>query len=188
MLSGACIMTTRKILDSVGGFDDSFPLYFEDTDWSLRVRKAGYQLYTVPEAHIIHYYNQSAKQDIGVSSRKYNESSEKYLRKHFGKGQLSLFRLLIKCMKTPATVNAVYEEKGILTAPPAFIFKNDAKKLFLLSPVDLMVPSAGSFFEGNSFIIPEDLWALLGEGRYYVKVVDFRNFHDCGAWQWTKKI
>ena len=187
MLSGACIMTTRKILDRVGGFDDSFPLYFEDTDWSLRVRKAGYQLYTVPQAHIIHYYNQSAKQEIGVSSRKFNESSEKYLRKHFGEGQLSLLRLFMRFMKARTIIHAVYEERGILTTPPAFTFKDVSKKLFLLSPVDLMIPSAGSFFEGNSFVIPEDLWALLGEGRYYAKVVDLKHFHDCGSWQWTKK-
>jgi hypothetical protein len=187
MLSGACVMTTRKVLDAVGGFDDSFPLYFEDTDWCLRVKKAGYHLYMVPKANIVHYYNQSAKQDMQASQEKFHESSDKYLRKHF-KGQLSLFRLvqrLHKCGRNK--VSAMYEDMGILTVPPTFTFQDSSKKVLLLSPVDVLIPSAGSFFEGSSFEIPEDLWELLGERRYFVKALDLDRFKDCGSWRWERR-
>jgi GT2 family glycosyltransferase len=187
MLSGACIMTTKKILDVVGGFDEIFPLYFEDTDWCLRVRKAGYTLYMVPQANIIHYYNQSAKQDVEASQEKFNYSLDKYVRKHF-KGQLFLLHQILKLQKYGLNkISAIYDDIGILATPPVFTFKNISRKLLLLSPVDSLIPSAGSFFEGNSFQIPEDLWDCLGESRYFVKAFDLKQLKDCGSRSWVKQ-
>ncbi len=187
MLSGACIMTTKKVLDVVGGFDEIFPLYFEDTDWCLRARKAGYRLYMVPQANIIHYYNQSAKQDMKASQEKFNYSLDKYIRKHF-KGQLFLSRQNQRLHKLSSNkASTMYEDKGILNTPPVFTFKDKSKKLLLLSPVGSLIPSAGSFFEGNSFETPGDLWDCLGEGRYFVKAMDLERFKDCGSWSWVKQ-
>jgi len=187
MLSGACIMTTRRVLDEIGGFDDSFPLYFEDTDWSLRVRKAGYRLYMVPKANIIHYYNQSAKQDMQASQKKFQESSGKYLGKHF-RGQLFSLRLVQRFHAAARnTISAMYEDMGVLTVPPTFTFQDSSKKVLLLSPLGSFIPSAGSLFEGKFFAIPQDLWGLLGAGRYFVKVVTFDRFADRGSWSWVKR-
>jgi GT2 family glycosyltransferase len=186
MLSGACIMTTRGVLERVGGFDDSFPLYFEDTDWCLRVRKSGYHLHMVPDAHVVHYYDQSAKQDRKASREKYGESLNIYLGKHF-KGKLPLLRTVLKLLKGRNKVSAIYEDRGALTTPPRFTFSDESRKLFLLSPIDSLIPSAGSFFEGTFFRIPEDLWGLLGEGRYFAKAFDLRRFKDCGSWSWVKQ-
>jgi len=187
MLSGACIMTTRKIIEHIGGFDETFPLYFEDTDWFLRVRKAGYDLYMAPDAHIIHYYSQSAGQDMESSQKKFDDSMEKYIRKHF-RGQLSLYNQLKKlknCGHKKAYMH--YDEMGNFTASPAFTFEDSARKLLLLSPVETMIPSAGAFFEGTSFCIPEDLWDSLWQGRYFVKVFDLMHLKSCGAWSWRKE-
>jgi GT2 family glycosyltransferase len=187
MLPGACIMTTKKILDVVGGFDEIFPLYFEDADWCLRVRKAGYYLYTVPQANIIHYYNQSAKQDIEASREKYQYSLDKYVKKHF-KGQLFLLRQSRRLHKAVGNrPSAFYDDKGIFTAPPVFTFPDSSRKLLLLSPVDSLIPSAGAFFEEDSFKIPGDLWDCLEEGRYFVKTMDMDNFRSCGSWSWLKQ-
>jgi len=187
MLSGACIMTTRRVLDEIGGFDDSFPLYFEDTDWSLRVRKAGYRLYMVPKANIIHYYNQSAKQDMRASQKKFQESSEKYLGKHF-RGQLFFLRLVQRLHAAGRNaISAMYEDMGVLTVPPTFTFQDSSRKVLLLSPLGSFIPSAGSLFEGKSFEIPHDLWGLLGAGRYFVKVVRLDRLADRGSWSWVKQ-
>lgn len=187
MLSGACIMTTRGVLERVGGFDDSFPLYFEDTDWCLRVREAGYALYMVPQAHIIHYYNQSAKHDAEAASRKFSDSQDKYLKKHFNSWQLSLLYGIAKVKKGRSRQSSTFADLGTQTAPPVFSFKDDSRKLLLLSPVDSLIPSAGSFIEGNSFVVPEDLWELLGEGRYFARALNLEEFRECGSWTWTKQ-
>lgn len=187
MLAGACIMTTRKVIDRVGGFDEAFPLYFEDTDWCLRTGRAGYRLYMEPRANIIHYYNQSAKEDSGTSWGKYLDSQERYLRKHFGRAKLFMLRRLQRPMGGLRKSPAHAEDRGLLTEPPGFAFEEGAEKLFLLSPVDTFMPSAGSFFGGDSFRISGDLWERLGRGRYYAKALRLEGFGDCGSWTWMKK-
>lgn len=185
MLSGACIMTTRKVIENVGGFDDSFSLYFEDTDWCLRVRKAGYRLYMMPGSNIVHYYNQSAKQDTGASQEKFSASMDRYMDKHFRR-YLPLLHAALKLTER-RRFPSVYEDMGPLAAPPHFTFRDDSRKLFLLSPLDSLIPSAGSFLkETASFSIPEDLWELLGEGRYFAKAFKLHGFEDCGSWSWVK--
>jgi len=187
MLSGACILTTRKILDAVGGFDEIFPLYFEDTDWCLRLGKKGYHFYMVPDANIIHYYNQSAKQDIEASKEKYDFSQAEYLRKHF-RGRYFLLRGALRVHKTiEHKVSGIYDDKGVFASPPVLTFESGSKKLLLLSPVASLIPSAGSFFEGDSFRMPQDLWDCLEDGRYYVKTIDLDVFQPCGAWTWVKQ-
>jgi N-acetylglucosaminyl-diphospho-decaprenol L-rhamnosyltransferase len=187
MLSGACILTSRKILDAVGGFDEIFPLYFEDTDWCLRLVKKGYQLYMVPQARIVHYYNQSAKQDVEASRGKYDFSSAEFLKKHF-RGRYLLLRGALRLHKAIGhRVSGTYDDKGVFTSPPVLSFESRSRKLLLLSPVASMIPSAGSFFEGNSFEAPKDLWGCLGDGRYYVKVIDLDSFRTCAAWSWVKQ-
>jgi GT2 family glycosyltransferase len=186
MLAGACIMTTNKVLDRVGGFDDSFSLYFEDTDWCLRVRKAGYRLYTVPRANIIHYYNQSAKQDAGSAGEKFDDSLNKYMRKHFG-NQYALLRRFQRFGAFSGNETFLsFEDIGRFSEPPVFCFKDRSKKLLLLSPVDTLIPSAGAFIEGDSFRIPGDLWGLLGAGRYFAMAINLESARDKGSWTWAK--
>lgn len=45
----------RSVVDKVGGMDESFPgAAAEDTDWTIRMRRAGYQLYFEPAAKVQH--------------------------------------------------------------------------------------------------------------------------------------
>lgn len=187
MLSGASIMTTKKVLNEVGGFDESFPLYFEDTDWSLRVRQAGYRLYMEPRANIVHYYNQSAKQNSSVSQKKFDASLDLYVRKHYGRWSRPFrqIRKFLACARN--RVWSTFDDMGTLAVPPVFTFGDISKKLLLLSPADSMMPSAGSFFEGLSFAVPGDLWGCMGEGRYYVRAFKLDSFSECGSWSWIKR-
>jgi len=60
LASGSAAIYRRKMLDEVGGFDESFFLYCEDTDLGLRARWAGWKCYYVPGAVVEHRYSQSA--------------------------------------------------------------------------------------------------------------------------------
>lgn len=52
--SGCCVLYPTEVLKKVGLFDDSYFLYWEDTDLSMRIRRAGYKLYFCPESFIWH--------------------------------------------------------------------------------------------------------------------------------------
>jgi GT2 family glycosyltransferase len=54
-VSGACMMTTKKIHNDLAGFDEKFFLHFEDLDYCRRVRQLGYRVLFVPAAGVFHY-------------------------------------------------------------------------------------------------------------------------------------
>lgn len=52
--TGCCILFKREVLEKVGLFDERYFLYYEDADLSERIKKAGYMIYYVPQACLIH--------------------------------------------------------------------------------------------------------------------------------------
>ena len=53
--SGACLLTSRVIFDSIGGFDtETFFMYCDDVDYSWRVKLAGYRVVYSPAARVFH--------------------------------------------------------------------------------------------------------------------------------------
>jgi O-antigen biosynthesis protein len=58
-VTGACLMTKRTVFDEVGGFDEAFPIDFNDVDFCLRVRRAGYRIVWTPYARLFHHESAS---------------------------------------------------------------------------------------------------------------------------------
>ena len=59
--SGASMMIRREVLHAIGGLDENYFLYFEDTDFCFRAKKAGFSTWSVPESRIMHISGQSTK-------------------------------------------------------------------------------------------------------------------------------
>ncbi len=53
-VSVACLMTRCAVFDEVGGVDPAFPVDFNDVDYCLRVRCAGYRIVFTPYARLTH--------------------------------------------------------------------------------------------------------------------------------------
>jgi GT2 family glycosyltransferase len=73
-VTGCCFLTRSSIIRKVGMLDARFFIYYEDTDWSFRIKKEGYKLLYEPGAKIFH--------EVGKS----NDN-----RDSFGEGNLSPF-------------------------------------------------------------------------------------------------
>jgi GT2 family glycosyltransferase len=58
--SASAALYRRAMLDEIGGFDEDFFLYSEDTDLGLRARWAGWKCLYVPDAVVDHRYSHSA--------------------------------------------------------------------------------------------------------------------------------
>jgi GT2 family glycosyltransferase len=52
--TGACVLISREVLETIGMFDENLFLYFEDTDLSVRAQRKGFQILFCPEAVIWH--------------------------------------------------------------------------------------------------------------------------------------
>lgn len=55
-VSGAAFVIRKSLLDEIGGFDEDFFIYYEETDLSLRARLAGYTSLYVPTSIVYHEY------------------------------------------------------------------------------------------------------------------------------------
>ena len=79
-VSGACMLVRRQGFEEVGGFDERFFLYCEDTDLCLRLRQAGYEVVYRPDAVVAHVGGASEDRSrllhVAVASR------IRYARKH----------------------------------------------------------------------------------------------------------
>ncbi len=58
--SGSAALYRREMFEAIGGFDEDFFLYCEDTDLGLRARWAGWKCWYAPTAVVYHHYSHTA--------------------------------------------------------------------------------------------------------------------------------
>jgi N-acetylglucosaminyl-diphospho-decaprenol L-rhamnosyltransferase len=59
---GAALMVRGDTLAQVGGFDERYFMYCEEIDLCRRIKQAGWEIYCVPAAEIVHLVGQSTQQ------------------------------------------------------------------------------------------------------------------------------
>jgi GT2 family glycosyltransferase len=55
-------MVRREVIEQVGLLDERFFIYCEEIDWCLRLKAAGWGIWCVPEAEIVHHVARSTEQ------------------------------------------------------------------------------------------------------------------------------
>lgn len=60
-LGAACVVRPEAVAQ-VGWLDEDYFMYVEEIDWCLRFKRAGWEIWCVPKAVIIHYEAQSTRQ------------------------------------------------------------------------------------------------------------------------------
>ena len=70
-VSGACFAIRRELLDLIGPLDEGYFLYFEETDFCLRAKQAGWSCWVVPQARVMHF--EGAATGITASKRRLPE-------------------------------------------------------------------------------------------------------------------
>lgn len=62
-VSGACLMVRGPVLREVGVLDERFFMFYEEIEFCHRIKRAGYAVYYVPEAQVVHHWMGSVKQN-----------------------------------------------------------------------------------------------------------------------------
>lgn len=60
-VTGAAIMISKQVIEKIGLFDERYFLYYEDSDYCVRAKKAHFKIMYVPEAIVYHLNAQSTK-------------------------------------------------------------------------------------------------------------------------------
>ncbi|MCS7179712.1 MAG: glycosyltransferase, partial [Anaerolineae bacterium] len=82
-VSGACMFVRREVIEQIGLLDERFFLYFEDNDWCLRMRKAGWRVLYDPRFEVVHLGGASLPQRRHASQI-YDQSLVRFIAKHYG--------------------------------------------------------------------------------------------------------
>jgi GT2 family glycosyltransferase len=93
---GAALAFRRLTFEAVGGFDESFFMYFEEVDLCQRLSRKGQQVHFVPEAEILHVGGASTEQERARMNLQYFASLAKYYRKHYPRLFLLELVLIVK--------------------------------------------------------------------------------------------
>lgn len=76
-VTAACMLVKRKVFEEVGGFDEKFAVAFNDVDFCLKIRKAGYLIVYTPYAELKHYESKSrGYEDTDEKVRRFNSEIE----------------------------------------------------------------------------------------------------------------
>jgi len=85
--AGACLLIRSELVREKSGLiiDRKFPFYFNDVDSCKRVYDAGYRIFVLPDAKVIHHLGSSfARRDEGWKLGESHASLLRYLFKHHG--------------------------------------------------------------------------------------------------------
>lgn len=59
-VAGASMIIRRAVFDAIGVLDDKYFMYFEEVDFCLRAKRAGWPCWYVPQSKVVHFVGQSS--------------------------------------------------------------------------------------------------------------------------------
>ena len=75
-VTAACMMVRKEVFNEVGGFDESLPIAYNDVDFCLRVRNAGYRIVCTPHAEL--YHVESASRGYPKTEREFTDMQNRW--------------------------------------------------------------------------------------------------------------
>lgn len=96
VLMGACLLVRKEVLDQVGILDENYFIYSEEVDLCYRIQRAGWRIYWVPQAEIVHFGGQSTQQASTEMFLNLYQSKIQYFRKHYGWTAAQIYKLILR--------------------------------------------------------------------------------------------
>ena len=156
-LSGAVMAIRADAFDDAAGFDERFPLYFEENDFLRRVRG---DIVYVPAARCRHLYNQSAGGSPEAAAL-YALSEGQYLHKWGG-----LFAKRFEQRRSDSLVRPLAQrrtgESGL----------REGGVVIEASPLASFETAAGYFATETSADLPDDIWRAYRGDVLYLRAVE----------------
>lgn len=109
--SGCCLLIPVGIIESIGLMSEDFFLYCEDTEYCLRIQRAGYEILYEPNSKIYHKVNASTSKITGIQTY-YLVRNKMYIVKKYIKNQykfMAYFYTLSETIKRVLTKEYEYE-------------------------------------------------------------------------------
>lgn len=120
-ITGCSLFFRRELLDTVGYMEDDYFLYYEETDWNIRVKQKGWRIKYIPESQVFHKVSASSGGEANIAPYvAYYEIRNRYIM--IKRTQARIFR---------ATAFAYLLWKSLLKVVKIYLKNQDRKKLRL---------------------------------------------------------
>jgi GT2 family glycosyltransferase len=177
-LSGALLAFRRDAWTRIGPFDEGYRLYFEETDWLLRLKRNGGRSVHVPAARAAHWHAQSSFREP-AAARWFAEAEQRFRRRHYGAAVRAALSLAGRADARPQPVpDAPLAAVARGSAPPRL----DGDRLGIrapgswveLAPRERGFPAAAERLDAgaSAWEIPRDVWRRPGTPTLHVRGVD----------------
>ena len=96
-IMGADMFLRKSIFEEIGGFDEDFFLYYEETEFCFRLKRLGYKILWNPNTSIIHYIGASGMEISGINYwilEQLQKSKILYFRKCHGNGVATIVKYI----------------------------------------------------------------------------------------------
>lgn len=136
---GAAMMISRKIYEEVGGLCEAYFAYYEELDWSNRIREKGYKIYCNNEAVVYHKGSMSTTSDTPFKTFLLTRNRLLYMKRNsFGlRYQLFLaYYLLVATPKHLLTYLFTLEFNNCLAYLKALFFHLSGKAQYFFKTTD----------------------------------------------------
>ena len=163
-VAGSVLLLRRSAVLRAGGlFDPDYFMFFEDSDLSLRLRRAGYKLAIVPRATAQHEYRHKA-----FKAGLMEQSQHHYFRKQYPlfyrwSEQLSRVPRLAGSMDLNAWFKVLAQP---VSSAEEFTYQTGAAGVLAFSPTMLLMPAIFRPSAGKARPFDAQEWALLEPGPY----------------------
>ena len=91
---GACIMVRNEAIKKTGKLDEGYFFFLEETDWCYRMKNAGWRVWHVPDARVIHLGGESKRKAPWQSQIEYCRSLYLFFKKNYSREVYITFRIL----------------------------------------------------------------------------------------------
>jgi N-acetylglucosaminyl-diphospho-decaprenol L-rhamnosyltransferase len=106
-IKGACLVLRREALDQVGLLDEGYFVYTEEVDLCYRLAQAGWELWWVPRAEVVHHEAQSTRQAAEAMYLQLYRSKVQFYHKFGGARRAQRFKRLVRLAYWPRLAVAV---------------------------------------------------------------------------------
>ena len=90
---GAVMLVSRETIDKVGGMDERFFFFLEETDWCKRINESGLKVIHLPEIKVVHLQGKTANKAPVRARIEFHKSRLIFFEKHYGKLAAFILRL-----------------------------------------------------------------------------------------------
>jgi GT2 family glycosyltransferase len=193
MMSGCLMLIERGFFESIGLFDERYPLYYEDTDLSLTIQKAGRDVVQVPDARFVHLVNRSGITDPQLIASRYDTSRALYYRKWYGRLGSQVLRWSRWMLTTPwlqrwrkAPPHGRITDLGESQERPTIVLPRSCERFLMVMTVDGRGYLAGGMFGSGDRWTPSDaMWRNFFCTTFYYQAFDLSDgrFESLGKWR-----